>query len=95
MQKFNSSVCFQFSYMSLRPLSLFFYSIIQLTNNGNDFQCTVAMMGYGPEDKSTVLELMYNYGVHEYDKGNGYAQVSFMPRFKRFNRVGSCRNQLV
>ncbi|KAJ0964946.1 hypothetical protein J5N97_026084 [Dioscorea zingiberensis] len=37
---------------------------------------TVAVMGYGPEDKSTVLELTYNYGVKEYDKGNGYAQVA-------------------
>ena len=27
------------------------------------------MLGYGPEDKSTVLELTYNYGVTEYDKG--------------------------
>lgn len=40
------------------------------------FQYTVAMMGYGPEDKSTVLELTYNYGVKEYTKGNAYAQVS-------------------
>ncbi|KAJ1685075.1 hypothetical protein LUZ63_016465 [Rhynchospora breviuscula] len=37
---------------------------------------TVAMMGYGPEDKSTVLELTYNYGVKEYNKGNGYAQIA-------------------
>ena len=33
------------------------------------------MMGYGPEDKHAVLELTYNYGVKEYDKGNAYAQV--------------------
>lgn len=33
------------------------------------------MMGYGPEDKTAVLELTYNYGVTEYDKGNAYAQV--------------------
>lgn len=33
------------------------------------------MLGYGPEDKHTVLELTYNYGVTDYDKGNGYAQV--------------------
>lgn len=39
------------------------------------FQYTIAMMGYGPEDKNAVLELTYNYGVSEYDKGNGYAQV--------------------
>lgn len=33
------------------------------------------MMGYGPEDKNAVLELTYNYGITEYDKGNAYAQV--------------------
>lgn len=38
-------------------------------------QYTVAMMGYGPEEKNAVLELTYNYGVTEYDKGNAYAQV--------------------
>ncbi|XP_027355332.1 probable lactoylglutathione lyase, chloroplastic isoform X2 [Abrus precatorius] len=37
---------------------------------------TVAIMGYGPEDKNTVLELTYNYGVTNYDKGNGYEQFS-------------------
>lgn len=37
---------------------------------------TVAFMGYGPEDKNTVLELTYNYGVTNYDKGNGYAQIA-------------------
>lgn len=39
-------------------------------------QYTIAMMGYGPEDKSSVMELTYNYGVTEYDKGNAYAQVT-------------------
>lgn len=34
------------------------------------------MMGYGPEEKNAVLELTYNYGVTDYDKGNGYAQVT-------------------
>lgn len=38
-------------------------------------QYTIAMMGYGPEDKSAVMELTYNYDVTEYDKGNAYAQV--------------------
>ncbi|XVE70467.1 hypothetical protein DITRI_Ditri10aG0074700 [Diplodiscus trichospermus] len=37
---------------------------------------TIAMMGYGPEDKNVVLELTYNYGVTDYDKGNGYAQIA-------------------
>lgn len=39
------------------------------------FQYTIAMLGYGPEDKNAVMELTYNYGVTEYDKGNAYAQV--------------------
>lgn len=36
----------------------------------------IAMLGYGPEDKTTVLELTYNYGVSQYDKGNAYAQIA-------------------
>ncbi|XP_020572271.1 probable lactoylglutathione lyase, chloroplastic [Phalaenopsis equestris] len=41
-----------------------------------EYKYTIAMMGYGPEDKSAVLELTYNYGVKEYDKGNAYAQIA-------------------
>ncbi|EXB82251.1 hypothetical protein L484_007241 [Morus notabilis] len=41
-----------------------------------DYKYTVAMLGYGPEDKNAVLELTYNYGVTDYDKGNGYAQIA-------------------
>uniref|UniRef100_A0A0D3F3N1 lactoylglutathione lyase n=2 Tax=Oryza TaxID=4527 RepID=A0A0D3F3N1_9ORYZ len=41
-----------------------------------EYKYTVAMMGYGPEDKNAVLELTYNYGVTEYDKGNAYAQIA-------------------
>lgn len=37
---------------------------------------TIAMMGYAPEEETTVLELTYNYGVTEYTKGNAYAQVT-------------------
>lgn len=36
-------------------------------------------MGYGPEDRNVVLKLTYNYGVTEYDKGNGYVQVNSLP----------------
>ncbi|KAL5665005.1 hypothetical protein ACJX0J_025113, partial [Zea mays] len=41
-----------------------------------EYKYTVAMMGYGPEDKDAVLELTYNYGVTEYAKGNAYAQIA-------------------
>lgn len=54
-------------------MKLFFTIVL----TGPVLQYTIAMMGYGPEDKSAVLELTYNYGVTEYDKGNAYAQVSF------------------
>jgi lactoylglutathione lyase len=37
---------------------------------------TLAMMGYADEYETTVLELTYNYGVTEYEKGNAYAQVA-------------------
>uniref|UniRef100_A0A8R7VD25 lactoylglutathione lyase n=1 Tax=Triticum urartu TaxID=4572 RepID=A0A8R7VD25_TRIUA len=40
------------------------------------YKYTIAMMGYAEEDKTTVLELTYNYGVTEYNKGNAYAQVA-------------------
>ncbi|GLT29404.1 hypothetical protein SLA2020_042760 [Shorea laevis] len=35
----------------------------------------VSMLGYG-EEHETVVVLTYNYGVTEYTKGNGYAQVA-------------------
>ncbi|GAB4852626.1 hypothetical protein Ancab_016840 [Ancistrocladus abbreviatus] len=41
-----------------------------------EYKYTIAMMGYGPEDKNAVMELTYNYGVMEYDKGTGYAQIA-------------------
>ncbi|XP_030541733.1 probable lactoylglutathione lyase, chloroplastic [Rhodamnia argentea] len=46
------------------------------TRDNPEYKYTVAMMGYGPEDKNAVLELTYNYGVTEYDKGNAYAQIA-------------------
>ncbi|XP_010535979.1 PREDICTED: probable lactoylglutathione lyase, chloroplastic isoform X1 [Tarenaya hassleriana] len=46
------------------------------TRDNPDYKYTIAMMGYGPEDKSAVLELTYNYGVTEYAKGNAYAQIA-------------------
>lgn len=41
-----------------------------------EYKYTIAMLGYADEDKTTVLELTYNYGVTEYSKGNAYAQVA-------------------
>ncbi|KAG8375578.1 hypothetical protein BUALT_Bualt10G0115100 [Buddleja alternifolia] len=41
-----------------------------------EYRYTNATMGYGPEDKSAVLELTYNYSVTEYNKGDGYGQIA-------------------
>ncbi|KAG0563694.1 hypothetical protein KC19_8G051900 [Ceratodon purpureus] len=42
-----------------------------------DQKYTLAMVGYGDDEmKTTVLELTYNYGVTEYTKGTGYAQIA-------------------
>jgi hypothetical protein len=56
----------------------FFLRVMLLFHLLNIFfllQYTIAMMGYDDEDKTTVIELTYNYGVTEYSKGNAYAQV--------------------
>lgn len=45
------------------------------TQDNPEYKYTIAMMGYGPEDTNAVIELTYNYGVAEYEKGNAYAQV--------------------
>lgn len=51
------------------------------------------MLGYGPEDKNTVMELTYKYGVTEYDKSNAYAQVKFpLPRVLDFLPPLVCLN---
>ncbi|XP_031500131.1 lactoylglutathione lyase GLX1 [Nymphaea colorata] len=41
-----------------------------------EYKYSIAMLGYDEEEKTTVLELTYNYGVTEYTKGNAYAQVA-------------------
>lgn len=46
------------------------------TRDNPEQKYTIAMLGYGPEDKTTVLELTYNYGVTEYDNGKAYAQIA-------------------
>ncbi|PPD78466.1 hypothetical protein GOBAR_DD24603 [Gossypium barbadense] len=46
------------------------------TQDNPEYKYTTAMMGYGPEEKNAVLELTYNYGVTNYKKGNGYAQIA-------------------
>ena len=37
---------------------------------------TLAFVGYGEEKDHTVIELTYNWGVEEYDLGNGYGHIA-------------------
>lgn len=37
---------------------------------------TLAFLGYGPEDKETVLELTYNWGVESYELGTAYGHIA-------------------
>ncbi|KAK7272713.1 hypothetical protein RJT34_29506 [Clitoria ternatea] len=46
------------------------------TKENPESKYTTAILGYGPEEKNTVLELTYNYGVREYDIGDAYAQIA-------------------
>lgn len=46
------------------------------TRDNPEYKYTLAFLGYGPEESSTVFELTYNYGKDSYEKGGGYAQVA-------------------
>jgi lactoylglutathione lyase len=37
---------------------------------------TLAFVGYGAEQDNTVIELTYNWGVSEYDLGQGYGHIA-------------------
>ncbi|MBF0462141.1 MAG: lactoylglutathione lyase [Magnetococcales bacterium] len=37
---------------------------------------TLAFLGYGAESNNTVLELTFNWGVHQYDLGNAFGHIA-------------------
>lgn len=41
-----------------------------------DGEFTLAFVGYGSEADNTVLELTFNWGVDQYDKGTGFGHVA-------------------
>ena len=41
-----------------------------------DGKFTLAFIGYGNEQDNTVLELTYNWGTENYDKGNAYGHIA-------------------
>jgi len=36
----------------------------------------LAFVGYGTEDRNSVLELTYNYGVEQYDAGTAFGHIA-------------------
>ena len=41
---------------------------------GGEF--TLAFLGYGDEESSSVIELTYNWGTTSYDLGNGFGHIA-------------------
>ncbi len=45
-------------------------------NDYPDGQFTLAFVGYGDEAHNSVIELTHNWGVSEYELGNGYGHIA-------------------
>ncbi|OOF70609.1 lactoylglutathione lyase [Rodentibacter caecimuris] len=46
------------------------------TSENAEYKYTLAFLGYDDEDKSSVIELTYNWGVNEYNLGNAYGHIA-------------------
>lgn len=46
-------------------------------SENTEYEYTLAFVGYGPESEQAVIELTYNWGENDYDKGNAYGHVAF------------------
>ena len=46
------------------------------TTDRPDQKYSLAFVGYDAEDRASVLELTYNYGVDKYDLGSAYGHVA-------------------
>lgn len=44
--------------------------------DNDTYEYTLAFVGYGDEASHTVLELTYNWGTTEYDKGTAYGHIA-------------------
>jgi lactoylglutathione lyase len=45
-------------------------------NDNEEYQYTLAFVGYGEESNATVLELTYNWGKTEYEIGEAYGHIA-------------------
>jgi lactoylglutathione lyase len=46
------------------------------TSENHEYKYSLAFIGYGPEESTTVLELTYNHGVDQYDLGSAYGHIA-------------------
>ena len=46
------------------------------TSENPEYQYSLAFLGYDDEDKASVLELTYNWGVSEYELGTAYGHIA-------------------
>ena len=46
------------------------------TSENPEYQYSLAFLGYNDEDKASVLELTYNWGVSEYELGTAYGHIA-------------------
>ena len=46
------------------------------TNDRPEQKYSLAFVGYDAEDRSSVLELTYNYGVERYDLGSAFGHIA-------------------
>jgi lactoylglutathione lyase len=46
------------------------------TTDRPDQKYSLAFVGYDSEDKASVIELTYNYGVDKYDLGAGFGHIA-------------------
>jgi lactoylglutathione lyase len=54
------------------------------TTDRPDQKYSLAFVGYDSEDKASVIELTYNYGVDRYDLGSAFGHIALeMPDVKK------------
>ena len=46
------------------------------SRENEEYQYTLAFLGYGDESDGAVIELTYNWGTHLYDLGNAYGHIA-------------------
>ncbi|MCD8524041.1 MAG: lactoylglutathione lyase [Saccharospirillaceae bacterium] len=45
-------------------------------HDNEEYQYTLAFIGYQPESEGAVLELTYNWGTREYELGSAYGHIA-------------------